>query len=66
MVAATLSQYNEIHRAIILDMSSKHSFENYLCYFIDIGCKEYVNSSHIFYLLEEAKNVSYFIIFVKI
>ncbi|XP_022160101.1 uncharacterized protein LOC111026354 isoform X2 [Myzus persicae] len=59
MVAATLLHYNEIHRAIILHKSSNHSFENYFCYFIDIGCKEYVNPNHIFYLLEEAKNVPY-------
>ncbi|XP_016657448.1 uncharacterized protein LOC103308432 [Acyrthosiphon pisum] len=59
MVAATLSHYNEIHRAVILDESSIHSFKNYFCFFIDIGCKEYVNPNHIFYLLEEAKNVPY-------
>ncbi|XP_060862617.1 uncharacterized protein LOC132939463 [Metopolophium dirhodum] len=59
MVAATLLHYNEIHRAVILEESSNHSFKNYFCFFIDIGCKEYVNPNHIFYLLEEAKNVPY-------
>jgi len=59
MVAATLSHYNEIHRAVILDKSSNYSSQNYFCYFIDIGCKEYVDSNLIFYLLEEAKNVSF-------
>jgi len=60
MVAATLLCYNETHRAVILDKNPKH----YFCFFIDIGCKEYVNSNNVFYLLEEVKNVSYFINFL--
>ncbi|XP_060839176.1 uncharacterized protein LOC132920645 isoform X2 [Rhopalosiphum padi] len=55
MVAATLLCYNETHRAVILDKNPKH----YFCFFIDIGCKEYVNSNNVFYLLEEVKNVPY-------
>lgn len=66
MVAATLSNYNEIHRAVILDKGSTHFLKNYFCFFVDIGCKEYVDSNHIFYLLEEAKNVSYSIIYYEI
>lgn len=58
MVAATSLYYDETHRAVILDKNPKH----YFCFFIDIGCKEYVNLNNVFYLLEEAKNVSYFII----
>jgi len=65
MVAATLLHYNEIHRAVILDESSNHSFKNYFCFFIDIGYKEYVKPNHIFYLLEEAKNVNFLSILMK-
>ncbi|CAH1715541.1 unnamed protein product [Aphis gossypii] len=55
MVAATSLYYNETHRAVVLDKNPKH----YFCFFIDIGCKEYVNLNNVFYLLEEAKNVPY-------
>ncbi|XP_025196064.1 uncharacterized protein LOC112595166 [Melanaphis sacchari] len=53
MVAATSLYYYETHRAIILDKNPNY----YFCFFIDIGCKEYVNSNNIFFLLEEARNV---------
>ncbi|KAL4132493.1 hypothetical protein QTP88_009632 [Uroleucon formosanum] len=59
IVAASLTQYNEIHRAVILDESLNDSFNNYFCFFIDIGCRKFINSYHIFYLLDEAKNVPY-------
>jgi len=65
MVAASLSHYNEIHRAVILDKSSNYSFNNYFCFFIDIGCRKYINSYHIFYLLDEAKNVSFLLVLIK-
>lgn len=60
MVAATSLYYDETHRAVILDKNPKH----YFCFFIDIGYKEYVNLNNIFYLLDEAKNVSYLFILI--
>lgn len=61
MVAALLINYNEIHRAVILK-SSQHIYGYCLCYFIDIGCKEYVKLNNIFHL-KGTKNVSYFMVF---
>lgn len=59
MVAACLESYNEIHRALILDKSYTDKRGNFhLCFFVDIGCKEYVNSNNIFNLTKEAKHVS--------
>lgn len=59
-----MTQYNEIHRAVILYDVFKHRLGHlYLCFFIDIGCKEYVQSNHIYYLPEESQNVSCFVCF---
>lgn len=61
LVAANMAYYNEIHRAVILNKNVKHGLGlSYLCFFIDIGCKEYVKSNNIFHLLEDVQNVSYF------
>lgn len=60
LVAAVLTYYNEIHRAVILNKIVKEDAVHlFLCFFIDIGCKEYIKSNNI-YQLEEGKNVSYF------
>lgn len=64
MVAALLINYKEIHRAVILK-SNQQNYGHFLCYFIDIGCKEYVKSNNIFHL-KGTKNVSYFMVFSKI
>jgi len=70
MVAAPLINYREIHRALVLCKDIKDNFNHlYLCFFVDIGCKKYVNSKFIYNLLEEAKHVRFFlysIIFVKL
>lgn len=58
MVAALSYNFKKIHRAVILRITNE---QKYLCFFVDIGCKEYVNSNNIFELLEEVKNVSYFV-----
>lgn len=64
MVAALMTHYNEVHRAVILHDVFKYRLGHlYLCFFIDIGLKEYVKSNHIFYLLEESQNVSCFLFF---
>jgi len=63
MVAASLVNYKEIHRAVVLDKNIKHNFNHlYLCFFVDIGCKKYINSKFIYNLLEEAKHVRFFLL----
>lgn len=60
MVAACLESYNEVHRALILDKNYNNNVGTFhLCFFVDIGCKEYVNSNNIFQLIKKAENVSY-------
>lgn len=62
MIAAYLSDYNEIHRAVILNKNIKNnSIQYYLCFFVDIGFKKYIKSNYIFHLLEETKIVSNFL-----
>lgn len=57
MVAALSHNYKKIHRAVILHKNKeKNNF--YLCFFVDLGHKEYVNSNNIFEILDEVKNVS--------
>lgn len=69
MVAASLVNNKEIHRAVVLDKNTKsNSSYLHLCFFVDIGCKKYINSNFIYNLLEEAKHVRFFlysIFFVK-
>lgn len=62
MVAAYLSDYNEVHRAVILNKNIKNnSNQYYLCFFVDIGLKKYIKSNYIFHLPEETKIVSNFL-----
>lgn len=61
MVAASLIYNKAIHRAIILDKSTINSYGlSHLCFFVDIGCKKYVNSAFIYDLFEKAKTVNYY------
>lgn len=57
LVAAYMPYYKEIHRALILNRSNSNS-KLYLCYFVDIGCKQYIFSKTLYEISEEAKNVS--------
>lgn len=65
MVAALITHYNEIHRAVILNKMFKNNLGHlYLCFFIDIGCKEYVKSNQIYYLPEASQNVNCFVLLI--